>query len=272
MGRCGAMGRVSESSRSIIMKGGLGVIARLGSIRLADKHLRTINKIPVIQYLIDRIIYQFKNDLVQGEVEISLLTGNESSNFDLAHVFLKNDLKVYFGSDNNIPLRMFQAMQKFNWDYIISIDGDDLFCSTEGMAQIHTFMRSGSQYVTTKGLPFGMNSMGLNRSFVKNSIDHVNKHSLETGWSWVFDSNIIEEIKFSYDFPDYLRFTLDYQEDLNFFKAIVHKGIDWKSISDKELISLVIDNKLYLHNKDLMGVYWNNFYNEQRFEKGEQNG
>ncbi|MBT3935422.1 MAG: hypothetical protein HOF35_14300 [Bacteroidetes bacterium] len=254
------------------MKGGLGIIARLGSTRLPDKHLNTINNIPVTQYLIDRIVSHFNNEIIKGGLEVSLLTGAKSSNQKLADVFFDNGLKVFFGSDNNIPLRIFQAMQEFNWDYIISIDGDDIFCSTDGMKQVHTLLMSGTSYVITKGLPFGMNSMGLNRSFVKNAIKRVNHSNLETGWGWVFDKDTVEEVNYSYDFPKYLRFTLDYCEDLEFFKAIIQKEIDWKSISDKKLINLVLDNKLYLYNKDLMDEYWNNFYNEQNFEKGKQNG
>lgn len=255
------------------MRGGIGVIARLGSTRLLDKHLIPINGVPIIQYLIERIKTQFNLELSSGEIEISLLTGGNTKNKRLADVFYNNGLKAFFGSDDNIPLRMLQAMESYGWDYIISIDGDDILCSTEGMAQVQSSIRSGGNYIISIGLPFGMNSMGLSYSFLKNALKLVDSSKLETGWGWIFNKTKMDTIDLSFEFPpDCLRFTLDYKEDLEFFKAVINRITNINLISDKDLVDLVLKENLHRCNKHLMNEYWKNFQKEQKSEKENTNG
>jgi spore coat polysaccharide biosynthesis protein SpsF (cytidylyltransferase family) len=254
------------------MKGGIGIIARLGSKRLFDKHLQMANDIPIVNYLIERIKYNFREEMNRGEIEVSLLSGNRTNNEPLGLEFISLGAETYYGNDSNIPKRILQSMNHFQWDFIICVDGDDIFCSPEAMRNIYHKMISGSQYAQTLGLPFGMNAMGVRKNYLERSLINSRNSSLETGWGWIFDKNDLDVVEFQYDFPDYLRFTLDYENDLLFFKAVIAQCEKWKTISDDELIKLVIDNKLFIHNKDLMVEYWENFHREQNLEKGIHNG
>ena len=254
------------------MKGGIGIIARLGSTRLFDKHLIPVNDVPIIQYLIERITARFGQELSRGEIEISLLTGEKTKNQRLADVFYNNGLNAYFGNDDNIPLRILQAMECYGWDYIISVDGDDILCSTKGMEQVLSSIKSGGNYISTIGLPFGMNSMGLRYSFLKKALNRVDSGKLETGWGWIFDKAKMKTINLTFDFPDYLRFTLDYKEDLEFFKAVINYNTDLKMISDKDLVDLVLKENMHRINKHLMDEYWKNFQIGQNLDKESTNG
>ena len=51
---------------------------------------------------------------------------------------------------------------------VISVDGDDILCSVSGMRRIYDkIMSKSSEYVKTRGYPFGMNSFGIESKFIK---------------------------------------------------------------------------------------------------------
>jgi len=254
------------------MKGGIAIIARLGSTRLKDKHLQKLNGLYAVDYLIGRINSQFRNEVAEGSLNVALFTGAKENNQELANCFSNYGLKSFFGSNENIPLRINDGMNYFDWDFVVIVDGDDLFCSTEGMKKLVRKLLGGADYVGTKGLPFGMNSTGFSKPYVESFVLKLNTSKLETGWGWVFDVQEKETIQFNCKFPDFLRFTLDYEEDLEFFRSIIAQGINWKEIEDEDLIRLVVGRKLYFHNKELSDEYWNNFYKQQKLEKGNIDG
>lgn len=117
-----------------------------------------------------------------------------------------------------------------------------------------------------------MNSMGLRYSFLKNALKSVDSSKLETGWGWIFNEAKMDTIDLSFEFPDRLRFTLDYKEDLEFFKAVINSTTNIKVISDKDLVDLVLKENLHRSNKHLMDEYWKNFQKGQKLDKESTNG
>ena len=65
------------------------------------------------------------------------------------------------------------VVTKYNYDFVISIDGDDIFCAPEGIKKIYKKMITSSKYVKTDGYPFGMNSMGLSKKFILESTSRI---------------------------------------------------------------------------------------------------
>jgi spore coat polysaccharide biosynthesis protein SpsF (cytidylyltransferase family) len=64
-----------------------------------------------------------------------------------------------------------------------------------------------------------------------------------------------------------LRFTLDYQDDLDFFASIINNSdVDFISISTIELLQFVLKQKKYLINFNIKDIYWNNFNKEKQNE------
>ena len=68
-----------------------------------------------------------------------------------------------------------------------------------------------------------------------------------------------------------LRFTLDYDEDAEFFKKIINTMKEKVvSISDEDLINFVTKNKLFEINSSLKKKYWENYNSEKQKEHDEQ--
>ena len=114
-----------------------------------------------------------------------------------------------------------------------------------------------------------MNSFGYSRHFLTKSVGQHANDVLETGWSRIFDEG--QMINIHVPFPTYpktLRFTLDYNEDYQFFSAVIKEfGNQMVGAQDKEIVNLVMEKKLYLINEGISKQYWENFYRTQEKEK-----
>ncbi|MFZ5753914.1 MAG: cytidylyltransferase domain-containing protein [Bacillota bacterium] len=251
------------------MSTGILINARLGSTRLKKKHLLPINDKPILSYLLDRIAVEFKNELVTKQVKIVIATSDEPMNA-LFEEIQKDGISVFYGSLYNIPLRHLQAAEKFCFDRIISVDGDDILCSTHGMRLIYHQLSSGSAYAKTSSLPFGMNSFGYTTNFLRKSLANHSHKLLETGWGRIFNSATPTEIAVPFAVQnDLLRFTLDYQEDYKFFKELITAlGDKVYTATDEEIVDLVLEGKLYEINESITREYWDNFYRNMESEVG----
>jgi spore coat polysaccharide biosynthesis protein SpsF len=255
-----------------LQKGCIGIIARLGSTRLPDKHLLLINGQPILTYLVKRIKNEFINELENSQLDIIVLSGDPVKNSALGTFAMHAGISIYFGDDSNIPKRINEAVEKFNYKFIVSVDGDDILCSPSAMRAVYEELVISREYIQTQGLPFGMNVTGFSSQFLAESLSRINVKHLETGWGWIFDAGKLKGIEYSLKFPKYLRFTLDYLDDFKFFKEILSTCKNWVKISDQELVNFVLKNKIFRFNKDLMDKYWENFNDEQNKEKVMSNG
>jgi len=249
------------------MKTGILITARLGSTRLEKKHLLTVNKKPLILYLVERIKNEFSDEIKNHDMQIIIATSDEQENRKFED-FLKFSVSVFYGSVNNIPLRHFQVAEALGLDAIVSIDGDDILCSPMGMRAIYRELKKGVLYVKTSNLPFGMNSSGYAFSFLASAIRNNVDETLETGWERIFDANQLMDIAMPFSVQnDALRFTLDYEEDYQFFKALIEvSGDSIIKMKDEEIIEIVLKNKIFSINEQVSKKYWENFY---RFQKQE---
>ena len=252
------------------MKTGIFITARLGSTRLKKKHLLPINGQPAIHYLFTRIAVEFKKELNDATAKIVIVTSDEKENREFE--FVKDyGVEVFYGSKENIPLRHLQAAVALALDNIVSVDGDDILCSVDGMRQVYGALRQGRSYVKTNNLPFGMNSFGYSREFLAKSLRGNLEMTLETGWGRIFDNDQLHTINLPFEFQsDLLRFTLDYNEDFAFFKAVIEDiGDNIYQAKDKEIVQTVMEKELFKANEAISKEYWNNFYAKMAEEKNE---
>jgi len=177
-------------------------------------------------------------------------------------------VKIFYGSNSNIPLRHLQCAKAYNIDYILAIDGDDILCSIEASKIVLEELINKGKFVKTIGLPLGMNVMGYTTSFLESSLGANTQETLETGWGKIFDQQFTKELEIENNFNcNNIRMTLDYNEDAIFFSNVIKsisEGII--SITDKELISKIIKNKWYQINESLNDKYWENFNNQKKSE------
>ena len=115
-----------------MMKTGILITARLGSTRLKQKHMLKVREKPIVYYLIERIRREFKEEIAQNKIEVVIATSDEPDNRAFERLATAN-LKVFYGSIHNIPLRHFQAVESYGLSHVISVDGDDILCSVSGM-------------------------------------------------------------------------------------------------------------------------------------------
>lgn len=252
------------------MKTGVLITARLGSTRLKRKHLLEIGGRPIVYYLLKRIQKEFQEEKDRGVLDIIIATSDEPENRDF-EMFNDEGFRVFYGSINNIPMRHLQTAKGFGLDAIVSIDGDDILCSTRGMRRVYDALRNGAVYVKTSDLPFGMNSFGYTVPFLERSVAAQGSDVLETGWGRIFDASRLLELSMDFKVQDdMLRFTLDYDEDFLFFKSIIEKlGEKVYDIPDDELVDVVLSENFYTITAPVVKEYWENFNATLENEKKE---
>lgn len=242
------------------MKTGILITARLGSTRLEKKHLREINGQPIILFLLERIIFEFREEILNNQAVVIIASSDEPDNREFEGI-AGSFAEVYYGAVSNIPLRHHQTAVHYGLDHIIAVDGDDILCSVSGMRAIYSALRSGEAYVKTSGLPFGMNAMGYSTLFLEGCLAASNQDVLETGWGRVFGDSFCRDIRFAVTSDERLRFTLDYEEDLNFFREVLLSfGSRIVETGDEEIIQAVLSHCLYKLNESVNEEYWQNFY------------
>jgi spore coat polysaccharide biosynthesis protein SpsF len=245
------------------MKTGILVTARLGSTRLKQKHLLKVCEKPIIHYLIERIKREFKEEIAQKITDVVIATSDEPENRTFEALGIAN-LNVFYGSVHNIPLRHLQAVEFHNLSHVIAVDGDDILCSVSGMRALYDAFLSGEDYLKTAGLPFGMNAMGYSRLFLESSLDTHRNDTLETGWGRIFNAHMLKTIEMGLNQDERLRFTLDYEEDYQFFGRIIDRlGAAVYSATDQEILELVLKDDLWRLNENVCKEYWQNFYKQR---------
>lgn len=245
---------------------GVFITARLGSTRLSEKHLIQVNEKPFIKWLVERFSIAFKEKIDRKELKIFITTSAKPENKKFGLIFDKKEVDVFFGSDENIPLRHLECAIENNINYIISIDGDDILCSTEASKLVVEKLLNGSKMVQTKGLPLGMNITGYSKDFLKKSLLGIGNCKLETGWGKIFDKNEIDILQLRKDENiEKIRMTLDYGADADFFKKVI-SNLDVINVSDDYLIENILLNDWNQINIHLDDIYWSNF-NKQKLKE-----
>ncbi|MEP1094960.1 MAG: hypothetical protein ABJG78_07600 [Cyclobacteriaceae bacterium] len=251
---------------------GVLITARLGSTRLSNKHLIKVEGRTFMEWLIERFYFEFVEEISKEEIKLFIATSDDSRNLEFNRFCKDEKISVFFGSDENIPLRHLQCATKNNLTHIISIDGDDILCSTYAARLVFEQLVGGKQMVATNGLPLGMNVTGYSTSFLKESIQKTNtdNEKLETGWGRIFDQSKIQHQSIQgFDKYRSIRMTLDYPDDGNYFKAVIEFfGEKIIETEDQELLKTIFEDKLYEINAHLNEEYWNNF-NEQKNSEEE---
>jgi spore coat polysaccharide biosynthesis protein SpsF (cytidylyltransferase family) len=249
---------------------GVLITARMGSSRLPKKHLIETNHKPLLFWLIKRFEFAFEKEIQSQKICLIIATSEKPDNKNFSVATEGTSCKIFQGSDNNIPLRHLQCAKHFNLSHVISVDGDDILCSTQAAREVYEQMIKDSEHTSfsTTGLPIGMNLGGYTVKYLEESINNQSDKKLETGWGRIFKNPIIWSKSLGeHDIMGDLRFTLDYQEDATFFCEVINLMKERIiSVSDKELITFVEKNNLYKINSSLKEIYWNNYNSEKQKE------
>lgn len=196
---------------------------RLRSMRLPKKALREIDGRPIILLLIDRL------RLAKKIRNIIVCTTTDVSDDELKKILKKENIMVFRGNEKDILMRFLDATRKYNTEFIVSVDGDDIYSDPDLIDKIITeFEKTNADYIQMSGVPIGFTPFGIKTSALQTICKIKNTENTETGYARFFtDTKIFNvkniPLKSKITFPSDLRLSLDYEEDFTLAKKIYNK-------------------------------------------------
>lgn len=218
------------------------IIARTVSKRLPIKVLRDM--IPG-RTILDYIIQNLKN--FQPAENIYICTSVEQVDDILEDVAVRNGIKIYRGSADNVLERMTSVGKIENADILIRITGDNPFSSFEYLEkQIRLMENEGLDYVRLSHVPMGATAEVINRVALERCSKIMNPLHSEYLMLYLFEPKnfkcgVIEVFKD--DYSNY-SLTVDTVDDLKKAKQIAqHLVKRSRSFKLDEIISFVLEHE-----------------------------
>lgn len=196
---------------------------RLKSQRLPKKALKKINGKPMIQYLIERL------QKIKNIDNIVICTTNHPSDDELVEFLKENSFSYFRGSNNDILDRFLKTSQKFKTDFIIAVDGDDIYSDPDYIEKILTeFKKHDADCYHIIGVPVGFTPLGFKTSTLTKICSIKNTTNTGTGYGrFFFNKQLFKiheiHVKLKIPFHKNLRMSLDYETDFEIAKKIFNK-------------------------------------------------
>jgi spore coat polysaccharide biosynthesis protein SpsF len=211
------------------------------SSRLPKKALLKIKGKPTIEHLIERAKAAKLPQIVV------LCTSTHPDDEVLVKIAQKNNIEAFRGSPDDKLDRYLKAAEYFGIDFFVNVDGDDILCDPELIDKtfVH-FMKTGADYIGWRGLPVGAAPVGVKTEALAKVCELKEETDTEV-WGGYFTESGLFKVEFL-DAPEELRrpeyrMTLDYPEDLRFFRAVFdHLYSPGKIISLREVVRLLERN------------------------------
>ena len=180
--------------------------------------------------------------------DVIVCTTTRDIDDEIEEVALRNGAKVFRGSLNDKLERWNGAAKEYKVDYIVTFDGDDLFCDPE-------LLDLGADQIERRGLDFieapkGLICGAFTYAFTAKALDEVCciKGSEDTEMMWTyfkdtgrFKCGVLEN--FDSVFINEYRMTLDYPEDYEFFSTIfTHFNCTENDVPLKEIVAYLKEN------------------------------
>ncbi|HEY4512251.1 MAG TPA: hypothetical protein VJH63_01165 [Candidatus Paceibacterota bacterium] len=233
------------------------ITARVDSSRLPGKMLLPIRGKSVIKHDIDRA------KLIRGLDGIVLCTSTRKEDNILERIATENGIDCFRGSFEDKLDRWSKAAEKFGADYIITLDGDDLFFGPELIElEIKQIKDENPDFLNIpRGLVCGGSEFGIKVSALKKVCEIKDSKDTEMMWVYFTDTDLFEVVDFKVEDPIYwndkVRLTLDYPEDLEFFKRVFDEFN-----TDANIILLRDIMKLLQEKPEIAKI---NFWRQQQF-------
>ena len=218
-----ARGGEDGRAMSPAMRLGALVPVRLASERLPGKALLSIVGRPVITHLLDRL---YRSRYLRPS-DVVVCTTQDASDDPLVPVVEAAGAQVFRGSREDLIDRFRNAVRAFGFDAVIQADGDDPCADPLYMDLCMERLLTDESLgiVVPQGLPLGLASKAIRASAIERVWEaHLSKRN-DTGFIYYFTrtalckSAIVAPMGPDHQ-HDTARLTLDYPEDLAFFRAV----------------------------------------------------
>lgn len=225
------------------MKKAIFITIRKDSSRLPDKAVRDMYGSKVMEMIIKRAKLARRFD------DIIVCTTTRDIDDEIEEVSLSAGVKVFRGSLKDKLERWNGAAKKYAVDYIVTFDGDDLFCDPK-------LLDMGAEQIEHRGLDFieappGLICGAFTYAFTAKALDKVcevkNTDDTEMMWTYfkdagLFKTGFLENVDPIY-FSDDIRCTLDYPEDYEFFNRVFeHFDSDKNDVGLDEIVKWLQEN------------------------------
>lgn len=243
-------------SRSHAGRSAIFLSMRDKATRLPGKATLDVGGKPVI----DRLLARLKSS---READLVVLT--TSVNPDDQHLVSRArhaGVDTFAGSEDDKLQRYLDAARTLDVSFAVIVDGDDLFCSVEHIDEsIRIFAQESADYITQTGLPLGAASFGLRVDALADVVARKAGESDTEVWGEYFTSRpdfriVRVEEKDPLLRQPTVRMTLDYPEDLAFFRAVYDHHKEPREPTLREVMSILREHPEIIEiNRGVQGMY-----------------
>lgn len=236
---------------------------RLASERLPNKALKEINGKPVVLHLLDRV---FASQQVEKN-NIVVCTTEDKSDDPLVEIVKSYGASVFRGARDDIIKRFYDAINHFNFDILLQVDGDDILADPTYMGlTVQALLDDDTLDIATcEGLPLGIATKSFTRKAIEKVYRSYKTTENDTGFIYFFTKTGLCKQHIIYPFKkehicNESRLTLDYPEDFEVFKKIIealHRN--------EEIISLEAIVKYLKEFPDVIKI--NQFLDKQYWQR-----
>ena len=161
------------------------ITVRSGSKRLPNKAILKINGKTTIEHLIDRVKNSKLSDL------IVLCTTTLPEDDVLCNIAKSNNIKYYRGSVKDKLERWNGACKKYNVDFFITADGDDIFCEPELIdLAISQYKKTNADFIKSDELVCGSFTFGIKYEALKKVCEIKDTDDTELMWVYFTDTGL----------------------------------------------------------------------------------
>ncbi len=248
--------------------------ARLDSSRLKQKHLCQINGKPALVHLIERL------QRCKKIRKIIVCTTNTTSDDKLVTLLEQKKIEYFRGHEKDILQRFLDAAMKFNTDVIIDVEGDKIYTDPFHVDKIvkkfseddnlDFIIGNDSEKIfnPTNHVVHGFIPAGIRVNALKKLCKLKKEIDTETGYREFFLTRNIFNFEYillnNIKFPEHVRLTLDYKEDLELAdKIFTELGTNFNI----QQVSKLFEDKpeLLKITKDIIEA-WQKNYEKNRVE------
>jgi len=200
------------------MKTGFLITARLKSTRLPEKLLQPISGRAALAHLVDRA------KRVRSASVVVVCTSTNPEDDRLEALARAEGIECFRGHDDDVLQRLHDAARAFGLDYILNITADCPLVDPDYADRIADASREGrADLIRAMELPHGAYSYGLAPEALATVLAMKDDVRTEVWGRYFTDTDAFTVRDLPVD-PEHrrpdLRMTLDYPEDLTFFRAV----------------------------------------------------
>lgn len=195
------------------------ITARLKSTRLPNKLLQEVCGRPIFAHMIERL------KLAKLVDEIVVCTSTNPQDDGLEELAAQQGIGCFRGSEDDVVKRLADAATEHDAEYVLSITADCPFSDPDYADKIvATYEETGADLIRALDLPHGAYSYGVKPAAFRKVLEIKDETNTEV-WSRYFtDLDLFTVLDLPIRNPRHLkpnlRMTLDYPDDLEFFRTV----------------------------------------------------